>query len=235
MHVNHRIPVLAGVFDTSFENTQDISEYSKFCGADAIVITPPYYFPLDQYEIIKYTGVLSRASELPFVYYNIPSHTKLHSTLDTIREINEMGAIGIKDSSDDLSFLYSLIEEFKDSPDFSVLTGTELHLPETILKGGHGAVAGGANIFPSLFVKLYDACINKNTEQIAFLREHVLRLNNSIYTVGKHPARISSAIKCALSLMGICDDYMAPPLNSLNNEERKQVKKYLATFSNIKL
>ena len=39
--VNHTIPVLVGITDTSFDNTLEMAEYSQKAGADAVVVAPP--------------------------------------------------------------------------------------------------------------------------------------------------------------------------------------------------
>lgn len=229
--VNHRIPVLVGITDTSLAGLLELSEYSKSSGADAVVISPPFYFPVDQDEIVEYFKVMTPALSLPFILYNIPSHTKAHLSVETVVKIKEMGARGIKDSSGDLLYLYSLIDAFRDSPEFAIYTGTELFLPETILHGGHGAIPGGANIFPNLFVRLYEASVNKDFDTIVYLREKVMKLNNTIYKVSKNPSRITMGTKCALSIMGICNDYMVPPLHKMKPEERELVEKFVGTFS----
>lgn len=231
--VNHRIPVLVGITDTSIAGLLELSEYSKSSGADAVVVAPPFYFPLDQEEIVDYYKVLASSLSLPFILYNIPSHTKVHLPVDTVIRMKELGALGIKDSSGDLLYLYSLIEAFRDLPEFSVITGTELFLPETIFYGGHGAIPGGANIFPQLFVKLYEASVNKDFDTIVYLREKVMKLNNTIYKVSKNPSRITIGTKCALSVMGICNDYMVPPLHKMKPEERELIEKIVETFSKI--
>ena len=231
--VNHRIPVLVGISDTSLAGSIEIAEYSKSVGTDAVVVAPPYYFPVDQEEMIEYLEVLASKLTVPFLLYNMPSHTKVHLSIDIVKKAKELGALGIKDSSGDMFYLYTLIEEFKDSPDFSIITGTELFLPETIMNGGHGAIPGGANIFPQLFVKLYEASVNKDFDTIALLRKKVMKLYNTIYKVSKHPARITLGIKCALSVMGICNDDMAPPLHKLKPEEREQVEKFVEKTTDI--
>jgi len=38
--------------------------------------------------------------------------------IKTVRTARDLGAIGIKDSSGDLLYLFMLIEEFKDAPEF---------------------------------------------------------------------------------------------------------------------
>ena len=129
-------------------------------------------------------------------------------------------------------YLYSLMEEFVYDPEFSILTGTEIFLPETIMHGGHGAVAGGANMFPKMYVDLYNACLANDLETIAVIRKEVLHLYDTIYQVGKHSSRYVKATKCGLSVLGICNDYMAPPLHRFNPAERKQIEEYMEMIIN---
>ncbi|MFA5818896.1 MAG: dihydrodipicolinate synthase family protein [Bacteroidales bacterium] len=231
--VNHRVPVVVGITDTSFYYSLEMAEYTASMGLDGVVIAPPYYMPIAQEEMREYLENLVPKLPLPFLMYDMPSCTKMHMSLETIRKAKELGAIGVKDSSGDMSYLFSLIQEFKGSPDFSIITGTELFLPDTILYGGHGAVAGGANVFPKLFVDLYNASVDRDLEKIAIFRDKVMIINNTIYNVGKHNSRIAKGIKCALSVMDICDDYMAFPLRRHGKEERKKIEQYLEKLNRI--
>jgi 2-dehydro-3-deoxy-D-pentonate aldolase len=225
--VNKKIPVLVGISDTSIAGSLEIADYSQQVGADAVVVAPPYYFPISDKEMLDYFETLAPRLALPFLVYNMPSHTKIHLTVEIVKRAKELGALGIKDSSGDMLYLYSLIEEFRDSPEFSIITGTEIFLPETIMHGGHGSVAGGANMFPKLFVDLYNASLTRDLETISLLRKKVLFLYHTIYQVGKHTSRFVKGTKCVLSVMGICNDYMAPPLQKFNPAERKQIEEYI--------
>lgn len=228
--VNHRVPVLVAITDTSLDATLEIAEHSKKSGADALVVAPPYYFPISQQEMVDYLRDLAPMLPLPFVLYNIPSCTKLHLTVDTVKKAKDFGAIGIKESSGDMSLLFALLEEFKDSPEFSIIAGAELLLSDTISNGGHGAVAGGANFFPRLFVELYEASLSNDLDKIKELRQKVMKVNNTIYNVGSTPTKSIKAIKSALSVMGICSDYMAQPLRKFDEVQQKEVKQYLNQF-----
>lgn len=232
--VNHRVPVLVGITDTAFEATLEIAHHAQDEGADALVVAPPFYFPLSEAEIINYFQELAPLLTLPFLAYNIPSCTKLNLSVSVVKRAKELGAIGVKDSSGDIDLLYAYIKAFKDTPDFSVIVGNEIFLPETILNGGHGAVAGGANVFPKLFVDLFEASLLKDLHSIANLRKKVLEVHETIYSLDNSPTQSIKAIKCALSVMGICDDYMAQPLNRLDTDKRLQVKKYLDRFEFVK-
>lgn len=228
--VAKRILVLVGITDTSFDGSIEIAEHAKEAGADAVVIAPPYYMPISQSEMVEYLEELVPKLPLPFIMYNMPSCTKMHLTLDTIKRSKELGAIGIKDSSGDVGYFYALIEEFKNDPNFSLITGTEMFLPETIMYGGDGAVAGGANFFPRLFVDLYDASVANDTETIARLREKVLKLYDTIYDTGEFVSRFIKGTKSALKALGVCEDYMAMPLRNFDDENRAIIKKYVEEY-----
>lgn len=230
--VNKRIPVLAGIIDTSLHGSLEIAEYAAERGLDGVVIAPPYYLPLSQEEMRVYLENIVPNLPLPFLMYDMPSCTKMHMSVATIKKAKELGAVGVKDSSGDMSFSISLIREFRDSPEFSVITGTELYLTDTILQGGHGAVPGGANLFPKLFVDLYNASLERDFEKITVLRNKVMMIDNTIYCVGKHKSRVLKGIKCALSVMDICNDYVAFPLRKFRIEDRLKIERYIEELNN---
>ena len=229
--VDGRVPVLVGITDTSPESALQMAEYSSKAGADAVVIASPYYFPIDQQEMVDYLKFLAPKLPLPFILYNIPSCTKLHLSLETIKIARELGAIGIKDSSGDMGSLYMVIDEFKNQPDFAIIAGAELFLSDTIMNGGHAAVAGGANIFPRLFVELYEASYSKDLERIRELRQFVLKMHSTLYNFGNTPTKSITAIKCVLAIMGICSEYMVEPLHKFDTQTRKQVEGFLKEFN----
>ncbi len=231
--VDHRIPIVAGITDTSLYGSLEIAEYASDAGLDGVVLAPPYYVPISQEEMREYLENIAPKLPLPFLMYDMPSCTKMHMSVETIRKAKELGAIGIKDSSGDMSYLFSLIQEFRGSPEFSIIAGTELFLPDTIIQGGHGAVAGGANLYPGLFVELYNAALAKDLEKIAVLREKVMMIDTTIFNVGKHKSRIIKGIKCALSVMEICNDYVALPLRKFRTEDRRKVEKYVGELNRM--
>lgn len=225
--VNKRFPVLVGITDTSFDGSVEMAHTCKDAGADILVVAPPYYFPMAQEEMCRYLDDLVPRLPLPFMLYNMPSHTKLHMSAGTVKHAKELGSLGIKDSSGDMLYLYSLIAAFKNSSDFAVITGVELFIPETVSQGGHGAIAGGANIFPRLFVDYYKAAVDGDRAKVDFLRQIVMRIYQTVYNVGTFSSRFTVATKCALAALGICNDYVAPPFRLFENGEQEKIKKYI--------
>jgi dihydrodipicolinate synthase/N-acetylneuraminate lyase len=109
-------------------------------------------------------------------------------------------------------------------PDWSLLSGPEEKLLETLQLGGHGGVNGGANIFPALYVKVYEAFRAGNIARAQELQNQIQRVSNSLYRIGKYSSSIIKGIKCALACRGICDDFMAEPFHRFRAEERELVK-----------
>jgi dihydrodipicolinate synthase/N-acetylneuraminate lyase len=225
--INKKVPVMVGITDTSFESSVEIAHVCKDAGADIVVVAPPYYFPVSQTEMCNYLDDLAPRLPLPFLLYNMPSHTKLHMTVETVEHARKLGALGIKDSSGDMYYFLSLIDRFKNSPGFSVITGNEIFIPETIFLGGHGAIAGGANMFPRLFVEYYLASKKQDYEKIDFLRQIILKIYNTIYNVGTFTSRSTVGIKCALEVMGICNGYLARPLRQFGGPDREAIVNYV--------
>jgi dihydrodipicolinate synthase/N-acetylneuraminate lyase len=223
--VKKRVPVLVGITDTSFVESVELARYAALKGADAVVAAPPYYLPEAQPEIQEYLDHLVPELPLPLFLYNIPSLTKVQLEPETVRRaLGEPRIIGFKDSSGDLAYFKNVAEIVKQRPDWSLLSGPEELLFDTLQLGGHGGVNGGANIFPQLYVKLFEAFQAGNVARAQELQKQIRRVSDSLYRIGKYSSSIIKGIKCALACLGVCDDFMAEPFHRFRAEERELVK-----------
>jgi len=158
----------------------------------------------------------------------MPSYTKLVFEPETIRAAADFpGIAGIKDSSGDMLYFRRLQNLLKDHKDFSLLMGPEELLAEAILLGGHGGVCGGANLLPRLYVKLYNAACLKDLPKVQSLQEKVMQLSSNIYSVGLYESSFLKGLKCALSCVGICSDFMAEPFHRFRRAEHKRIQRYV--------
>jgi 4-hydroxy-tetrahydrodipicolinate synthase len=98
---------------------------------------------------------------------------------------------------------------------------------EAMRSGAHGGVCGGANLFPALYVGLYRACQAGDAARAAQLHATVIRVSEALYHVGRHPSAFIKGVKCALSCLGICDDFMAEPFHRFRAAERALVEERL--------
>jgi dihydrodipicolinate synthase/N-acetylneuraminate lyase len=222
-----RIPVLVGVTDTSMADSLELARYAAGVGAHAAVITSPYYIPLEQAELVHYVGEIAAEQPLPVMLYNIPQLTKTAYEPETLKVlIDHPRIIGIKDSSGNASYLTEIHSIFSSRPELSVLVGTETMMAGAVQAGIHGAVPGGANVFPRLLVKLYEAAVANDTLTIDQLQAQLVILGN-IYRINPGMSAIIKAIKCAMGHLKICSERMADPFLPLNVGDRKKVRHYL--------
>ncbi len=226
--VKGRVPVLVGITDTSFVESVNVARKAQDAGAQAVVLAPPYYFPAGQSELLEYLKHLTPELPLPVFLYNMPSYTKLVFEPETIRAAAEFpGIVGIKDSSGNMIYFRRLQSLLKENAEFSLLIGQEELLAEAVLLGGHGCVCGGANLIPELYVDLYNAAFSKDLPKVESLHKKVMHLSTTIYNVGRYESSFLKGIKCALSCIGICSDFLAEPFHRFRRAEHEVIQRYV--------
>ena len=223
--VNKRVPVLVGITDTSINESIDLAHIAKLNGADAVVVAPPYYFNIGQKEFIHYIKHLSNHCPLPIFLYNMPGLTRLQIDVDTIVSLLKLkNVIGVKDSSGNMEYYKQLCKSVAAYP---VFNGPEELLADSLNLGGNGGVSGGANLFPKLYVGLYNAHRGKNDLLVQEYQNKILKVSESLYHVGSGEGTFIRGLKCALSEMNICNDYVAFPYKKFDDVDRDLIKKNL--------
>jgi dihydrodipicolinate synthase/N-acetylneuraminate lyase len=226
--VRGRVPVLVGITDTAFVESVALARDAAGVGADAVVLAPPYYMPEGQPELREYLGHLLPELPLPLFLYNMPPLTKVPWDVDTVRwALDQPGIIGIKDSSGDMAYFDHLCALARERAEWSVLMGPEELFTPSLLAGGHGGVPGGANVFPRLYVALYEAVRAGDLARACDLQQRVRAVAEKLYHVGKHPSATIKGIKCAIACLGLASDFMAEPFHRYREPERRRIREAL--------
>jgi dihydrodipicolinate synthase/N-acetylneuraminate lyase len=229
-----RVPVLVGITDTAFVESLNMARKAAEAGAAAVVLAAPYYFPAGQPELLEYLQHLAPALPLPLFLYNMPSHTKLDFVPETVRAASDLPNVaGLKDSSANMIYFHQLQLLLKSRPDFALLVGPEELLGEALLLGAHGGVCGGANLHPRLYVDIYNAAQARSLDRVQSLHEQIMRISSTIYSVGKYKSSYLKGLKCALSCLGLCDDFMAEPFHRFLPEHRDIIRRHLVDLGLI--
>lgn len=219
-----RLPLLVGISDTSLADSIRLSYSAAEYGADAVVSAPPYYFAAAQPELIDFYEALIPKTALPIFLYNMPTHTKVSFAPSTLYRLSENEKVlGFKDSSANGTYLQSIIYIMREKKDFSIFVGPEEMTAEAVLMGASGGVNGGANMFPKLYVDLYNAAKAEDIQAVKKLQLKVMQISATIYTQGKYGSSYLKGLKCALSLLGICSDTLALPFVKFDAEERNNI------------
>tara|TARA_R110000744_G_scaffold812_1_gene3051 strand:+ start:12328 stop:13251 length:924 start_codon:yes stop_codon:yes gene_type:complete len=230
LHIKKRVPLLVGISDTSIEESLNLATLAYEKGAAAVVATPPYYFNLGQEELFEYYWDLADRLELPLFLYNMPSMTKISMAVEVaVRLSKHPNIIGLKDSSANTVYFQALKYSI-DREDFALFVGPEEIMAETVLMGGNGGIAGGANLFPKLYVKMYEAAIAHDFETIKILQKQILEIASLLYNIGQFNSSYLKGVKGAASLLGICNNYMASPLKPFLDKEMTQISSHLKSI-----
>lgn len=221
-----RLPLLVGISDTSLSDSLRLSHKASEFGADAVVSAPPYYFAPGQAELAEYYEKLIPQLELPLFLYNMPAHTKISFSVETIKRLAQnRKIIGFKDSSANGSYFQSVMYAMRDRKDFSIFVGPEEMTAEAVMMGASGGVNGGANLFPKLYVDLYNAAKAMDRDKVRQLQQKVMQVCATIYSNGKYGSSYLIGLKSALSVVGICSDVLASPFTKFDAEHKLLVEK----------
>jgi len=223
--LKNRLPLLVGISDTSLVDSVTLADLAAECGADAVVSAPPYYYATGQAELAEFYEQLIPLLKLPIYLYNMPTHTKVSFAPATIKRIAENPkVIGFKDSSANGGYFQSVMYEMRDRKDFSIFVGPEEMMAEVVMLGAHGGVNGGANMFPKLYVDLYDAAVAKDVDKVRELHAKVMQISATIYNVGSYGSSYLKGVKSVLSVLGICNDFLAAPFNKFDEEHKDKIR-----------
>ncbi len=213
--VAKRIPVLVGISDASYEESCTLAAHAKACGADAVVTAPPFYFALSQKDLLRLVQMLAARVELPLYLYNMPRLTKCSFEPETVMRAAELPNVwGLKDSSGEIGYLRTITMQMLDRPDFAVLVGPEELLVESLRMGVHGGVCGGANLFPKLYVSLYEAASDGDLSKARALQQRAREVGELLYGIGEPESSYLRGLKLGMEVMGLCKSTLAVPFES---------------------
>lgn len=227
-----RVPYIVGVSDTSISDSIALAKSVQAAGACGVVATPPYYFAPSQNDIVTWFTALAEASPIPLYLYNMPSHVKVSIDPQTAAKLAGHPNIkGLKDSSHNMTYFQTLSYLTKDQNDFVLFVGPEEQTAQAVLMGGAGGVNGGANMFPDLYVKVYDAAVGGDLETVKKCQKAILHIATAIYTVGDGPSSYLQGLKGALELLGLCNRTLALPYTAMSEEKMVVLKAALDGIS----
>ncbi len=161
-----RVPVLAHTGAITTAETVALTRHARQCGADAVSVVTPYYYPLtDQALVDHYVAVSSAVPDFPVFLYNIPQKAGNNLSPAVVAEITRRcpNVVGIKDSSGNLGLLAEDRREVKRR--FYTLVGSDHLILAAMANGADGSISGYANVFPELFVALFSSLAGGDMER----------------------------------------------------------------------
>jgi len=147
--------VILGSSSTSTRTAIELSKYARDLGADGVLNLPPYYWPLDERQLMYHYQLLNDAVDIPIMVYNNPGVTQIDIHNDVLEMICELANVkAVKDCTRSLPKMETLVRSIGDR--IEVICGRgEFHEPYGYMMGTRGFVTIVANWDPETAVMLH--------------------------------------------------------------------------------
>ena len=223
-----RVPVVAGVGAMTTAGAIELVQHSERVGADAVMLVPPFYDPLDLATLKVFLADVAASTSLPIVYYNVPGATGIRLDADQVAELGSIEGVDyLKDTSGDAVTLTDLIvnraSDIKAFNGWDTLTFTGLAL------GAEASVWGVASIVPEQAVALWETLAVKG--DLGAAREQW----RDLWALSSYLESISyvAGVKAALELVGHPVGPARKPIQPLTAEQHAGLVAVLERFGPV--
>ncbi|HLV21433.1 MAG TPA: 4-hydroxy-tetrahydrodipicolinate synthase [Polyangiaceae bacterium] len=214
--VRGRIPVVAGTGTNNTKSSITRSLAALRAGADAVMITMPYYNKPSQAGMVRHVELIAQAVSAPIILYNIPGRCGVELSVESTLEILERcpNVVGIKDATGGLSYCQGLLRQAGDR--VSLLCGDDpLTLPMMSV-GAKGVISVTSNLYPREVAEVVEDALAGRWEQAR--KKHLALVPvHRILFIEPSP----QPIKAALALKGVSRAVVRPPLIEAAPETRQ--------------
>jgi 4-hydroxy-tetrahydrodipicolinate synthase len=200
-----RVPVLAQVGRAATRETVRLGGEATDAGANALVACLPYYYALDERQVVRHYTSLMASTEIPVYAYTIPSRTGNELSPGAVRALAGEGLTGVKDSTKSFERHLEYLEiarGIEDPDNFAVFMGSDAMVLDALQAGAAGSVSALANLRPDLLSSLKRAFIDDDQIGAKALQEEIARVRAEVST-GTALSGLKAAVARRMSAIGI--------------------------------
>ena len=147
--------MIVGIASSHTEQAIIQAKQAKQHGAQAILLTCPYYVKPDQNGLCQHYQRISQVVNMPIILYTVPSRTGIDFSAKSLLTLaHDSNIIGIKDASGKLERMKELKEELPSN--FIFLGGNDSEIINNLENRGDGTISVVANILPNLIQSIID-------------------------------------------------------------------------------
>ena len=192
------VPVYAGTAACATWEAIALTEDAATAGADAAILTPPFYFRIPEEMLLRHFEEVAGAGILPVVVYNNPLYTGNDLGPGLIAALMGVdNVIGLKQSNDDLGQLVEALR-LSEGSGRSLLTGIDSQFYAALSVGARGIFSTAAAIVPAEMVRLYDLVASGDHAAAAEQHRRLQPLNRFL----EYDPGYVSPTKEALTMLG---------------------------------
>jgi 4-hydroxy-tetrahydrodipicolinate synthase len=226
--VNGKIPILLGVGGNNTRAVAQSLRKDNYTGIDAILSVTPYYNKPSQEGLYQHYKVVSEATNLPIVLYNVPGRTGVNMAAETTLRIARdfKNVVAIKEASENITQMNDII---KNKPsDFDVISGNDDITFPLITLGATGVISVIGNAFPREFSHMIRLALQGDFANALTIHHKFTELFNLLFVDG-NPA----GVKSILNAMGMIENKLRLPLMPTRINTFDEIRRVLGELNII--
>ena len=207
-----RMKILTAVGGNNTENCLTRAKIAEALGADAVLITAPYYNKSTPKGRIDHCVYVADRIGIPLIVYNVPSRTVVGYTVSDYRELAKHPNInGVKEASGDLALCARTAAACGD--EFFLWSGNDDNTVPMMSLGAQGVISVASNLVPDAVTRLCSLCLEGDFQAAARLYFRYAGLFEALF-LETNPI----PIKAAMRLKGLDSGCLRRPMTELSEE-----------------
>ncbi|MBI2603905.1 MAG: 4-hydroxy-tetrahydrodipicolinate synthase [Deltaproteobacteria bacterium] len=217
--LGNSLSIMASVGTSQTTQSVELARLCEEAGADSLlVVTPPYNKP-SQAGLKLHFSQIAGSVKIPVCLYHVPGRTGQKLSAEQLAELCKIPNVTmVKEASADLC----LFSEAAMLSDETYLSGDDFTYLPSLSVGGRGVISVISNLFPEALVRLGKLFVEGNHAEALALHRLLFPMNQVLYCESN-----PGPLKAALHALGICDDYLRPPLARVTESSRGKIVKTL--------
>ncbi len=209
-----RVPIIAGTGSNDTAYALELTRHACEAGADAILVTTPYYNKATQKGLIQMYTAIADESTVPVILYNVPSRTGVNIEPKTYAALaDHPNIVAIKEANGNISKIVETMSLVHDKLD--LYSGNDDQIVPLMSLGGVGVISVISNLLPKETVELTNRYFAGDVAGAAELQYKYHYLIDALFSeVNPIP------VKAAMAAMGFCEDYLRLPLTPMEESTK---------------
>lgn len=180
-----RLNVCPGVTDFDYANTLALARHADECGAAAVVLSAPVYYPYTPQYVEAFITRFLDESPLPVIFYHSPKFAQPVSFSFLLEVLAHPRVAAVKESSGDAMLLLRLLEACRaEGITVPVMLGFEELFLTGLVHGAKGSITSCGGILPELMLGIARSHAAGDIATATAMQQSVCRITGAIKRYG---------------------------------------------------
>jgi len=223
--VDGRVPIVMGMGGNNTQAVVGAINDTDFDDISAILSVAPYYNKPNQRGLYQHFSAIAKACPVDVILYNVPGRTSSNISSEITLKLagNHNNIIAVKEASGNFNQIMDILH--KRPENFSVLSGDDALTYPMMALSADGVISVVANAYPASFSAMVRLMLKNKYDEALEVHNSLLDIIDQLFIDG-NPA----GVKAALTIMGVCKNYLRLPLVPVEKEVYSSLKKLIENY-----